>query len=175
MKKTVLWWQLASFIFVSAAGTLLHFAYDWSGESILLAPFSGVNESTWEHMKLFFWPMFVFSFVESSALEPSYHNFWCARLAGALAGLFLIPALFYTYIGASGIMVDCVNISIFFVATAAAHLINSHVLCRGSGRFCLPVLSIIMLCFIAALFVIFTFYPPEIPFFRDPVTGTYGI
>ena len=27
---------------------------------------------------------------------------------------------------------------------------------------------------IAVLFTVFTFLPPRIPFFRDPVTGTYG-
>ena len=27
---------------------------------------------------------------------------------------------------------------------------------------------------IGAVFVLLTFFPPEIPFFRDPVTGTYG-
>ena len=69
MKKTLFRWQAASFIFVSIAGTLLHFAYDWSGQSVLLAPFSGVNESTWEHMKLFFWPMFVFSVIRLT--EPT--------------------------------------------------------------------------------------------------------
>jgi hypothetical protein len=38
----------------SLGGTILHFLYDWSGKSRLVAVFSGVNESTWEHMKLLF-------------------------------------------------------------------------------------------------------------------------
>ena len=175
MKNPVSRWQLASFVFVAAMGTLLHYVYDWTGESVLAAPFSGVNESAWEHMKLFFWPMFVFSFAEGAVLEPANRNFWCARLIGTLTGLFFIPALFYTYTGASGMMIDWINISIFFVAAAIAHLTSGHVLRRGSGRFCLPVLSIVILCLIAALFMIFTFYPPEIPLFQDPVNGTYGI
>ena len=175
MKKTLFRWQAASFIFVSIAGTLLHFAYDWSGQSVLLAPFSGVNESTWEHMKLFFWPMFVFSFAESTALEPDHENFWCAHLVGTLAGLFFIPALFYTYTGVWGMRIDWINISIFYISTAIAHLASGHVLRRGSGMFCKPVIALGILCLFAAAFIIFTFCTPEIPLFRDPVDGTYGI
>ena len=175
MRKRLFFWELAGFLWTAAAGTLLHFTYDWSGGSVIAAVVSAVNESTWEHMKLFFWPMFVFSFAESAAIEPGHRNFWCARLAGTATGLFFIPSLFYTYTGASGQIIDWINISIFFVAAAIAHLVSGHVLRRGSGRFCLPVLSIVMLCLIAALFIVFTFYPPEIPLFQDPVNGTCGI
>lgn len=45
-------WEVAGLFVVIAAGNLLHFVYEWSGESPVAAVFSGVNESTWEHMKL---------------------------------------------------------------------------------------------------------------------------
>ena len=65
MKKSIVLWQLAGFAVTSFAGTILHFLYDWTGESLLVAPFSGINESTWEHMKLLFWPMFVYAIAQS--------------------------------------------------------------------------------------------------------------
>lgn len=46
MKQKGLW----GFLFVAALGTVLHFLYEWSGESTLAALVSGVNESVWEHM-----------------------------------------------------------------------------------------------------------------------------
>ena len=61
-------WQAAGFAFATLGGTILHFLYDWTGGSILVAPFSGVNESTWEHMKLLFFPMLLFSLVQSRFL-----------------------------------------------------------------------------------------------------------
>ena len=54
MKERSILWQAAGFAVVTFGGTILHFLYDWTGESILVSPFSGVNESTWEHMKLLF-------------------------------------------------------------------------------------------------------------------------
>ena len=58
-------WQLMGFAVTSFLGTVLHFLYDWLGEAVWIAPLSGVNESTWEHMKLLFWPMFLFAVVQS--------------------------------------------------------------------------------------------------------------
>ena len=62
-RRTVLW-QAAGFAFATFAGTLLHFLYEWTGESILVTPFSGINESTWEHMKLLYWPLFFFALIQ---------------------------------------------------------------------------------------------------------------
>ena len=39
-------WQASGFAVSTLVGTILHFLYDWTGESPLAAVFSGVNEST---------------------------------------------------------------------------------------------------------------------------------
>ncbi len=63
MKRNIDLWQLVGFAFVSLIGTLLHFLYDLTGYK-LTALFSAVNESTWEHMKLIFFPMLAFAVIE---------------------------------------------------------------------------------------------------------------
>ena len=63
MRKQLFRWEAAGFLFAATAGTLLHFVYDWSGGIPLVAAFSAVNESTWEHMKILFFPVFLFSVV----------------------------------------------------------------------------------------------------------------
>ena len=45
-----------SFILTATLGTACHFAFDFFGQSRLIAPFVPVNESTWEHLKLLFFP-----------------------------------------------------------------------------------------------------------------------
>ena len=42
-------------------GTLLHFLFDWTGGNAVVALFSAVNESIWEHLKLLFYPMVLFA------------------------------------------------------------------------------------------------------------------
>ena len=52
LMKALTKWQISGFIFTGVFGVLLHFLYGWTGENVLVALFSAVNESVWEHMKL---------------------------------------------------------------------------------------------------------------------------
>ena len=113
--------KITGFIFSSLLGTFLHFAYDLSGQKTILAPFSAVNESTWEHMKILFFPMFLFALIESRFITRN-KNFWCTKLFGILLGVLLIPILFYTYTGITGMSVTLINIAIFYISAAAAYL-----------------------------------------------------
>lgn len=175
MKKSLTLWQLGGFVFTGIAGTLLHFLYDWTNQSIVAAPFSAVNESTWEHMKLLFFPMFVFALTENHFIGKNYENFWCAKLAGTAAGLLLIPTLYYTYTGALGVSADWFNIVIFFLAAGAAYYLETKLLKREIGFCKSPITAFIVLCLIALAFVALTFVQPKIPLFIDPTTNSYGI
>ena len=174
MKRTIKLWQLMGFAVTSFVGTILHFLYDWLGKAVWVAPFSSVNESTWEHMKLLFWPMFTYAIVQSFFLK-SRKDFWCVKLRGILLGLVMIPVIFYTYNGVIGISPDWINITIFFISAAIAYIYetrqfnNEKIFCKN------PKLSIAILCAIAVLFILFTFRTPELNIFKDPLNSTYGI
>ncbi|MGM9643549.1 MAG: DUF6512 family protein [Eubacteriales bacterium] len=174
MKKSISLWQLMGFAVTSLGGTLLHFLYEWTNNSIFTAPFSGVNESTWEHMKLLFFPMFVFAIFQSFFLGDDA-RFWCIKLRGTLLGLALIPVIFYTYNGVIGKSPDWINISIFFVAAAVAYLYENNLFGEDESGYANSKLSFLILCIIGALFIVFTFVTPKIGIFMDPVTGSYGI
>ena len=174
MKRSIGIWQLLGFAVVSLAGTILHFLYDWLGEAIWIAPFSGVNESTWEHMKLLFWPMLLFAVVQSFFFKDR-ENFWCIKLRGILLGLILIPILFYTYNGIIGKSPDWINIAIFFISAAVAYIYETRIFYKNQLPCKSPKIALVTLSVIAFLFVLFTFRAPEIGIFRDPLTGTYGI
>ena len=174
MKRDVVLWQAAGFAAVSVMGTLLHFLYDWMGESVWMAPFSGVNESTWEHMKLLYFPLLLFSLVQSRFFR-AYTHFWCVKLVGTATGLLLIPTLFYTYNGAIGKSPDWLNITLYFLSAAGTFLLETHLLRRGGPRCHHPRGACVLLGCIGVLFVVFTFVPPHLPLFRDPLTDTYGI
>ena len=174
MRRSIGLWQIFGFGITSLAGTILHFLYEWLGGAYWIAPFSGVNESTWEHMKLLFWPMLVYAIVESLFFRER-EDFWCVKLRGILLGLTLIPVLFYTYNGVIGKSPDWINIAIFFISAAIAYLYETNLFNKDTVKCKYPKLAVSALCVIAFLFVIFTFRTPEIGIFKDPLTGTYGI
>ena len=174
MKRSVRLWQLMGFAVTSFLGTLLHFLYEWTGESAAVAPFSGVNESTWEHMKLLFWPMLVYAAIQQRFFRDD-KAFWCVKLRGVLLGLVLIPVLFYTYNGVIGKSPDWINIGIFFIAAAAVYIFETCLFQKGTVPCKQSKLAVFLLLFIGVLFAVFTFFPPEIDIFKDPLSGAYGI
>ena len=173
MKRQIRLWGLLGFAVTSLFGTILHFLYDLTGGAVWIAPFSGVNESTWEHMKLLFFPMLLFAAVQSCFFRER-RGFWCVQRDSILLGLLLIPLLFYTYNGVIGPSPDFVNIAIFFLAAALAYLYGTRRLLAPDTA-CAPASAVTALAVLAALFVLFTFRPPAIALFRDPLTGGFGI
>ena len=174
MKHSIGLWQLMGFAVTSLMGTLLHFLYDWLGQAVWISPFSGVNESTWEHMKLLFWPMFLYAVLQSFYFN-NHKNFWSVKLRSISLGLISIPVIFYTYNGIFGKSPDWINIAIFFISAAVSYIYELRLFNNEKTRHRHSKLSLVILCTIALLFCIFTFATPTIEIFRDPLNGSYGI
>ena len=175
MKHSVSNWQLGGFLFTAALGTFLHFLFDLTGQNWIAGLFSAVNESIWEHMKLLFYPMFLFSLLENRVWGREIPQFWCIKLLGTLLGLALIPVLYYTYSGILGQNIDWINIAIFFLTAAAAYRFETVLFQRGYACRLQPDAALVVLWLIAAIFTLFTFRPPQIPLFQDPQDGTFGL
>ncbi len=174
MKKTIPYWQMGGFIFTAVVGTLLHFLFDWTGENMIVALFSAVNESIWEHLKLLFYPMVAVGIMEYFFWGKNVDSYWCIKLMGILIGLVLIPVVYYTYTGILGVKVDWLNVTIFFLAAVVVYWAETKLFqrcytCRISSK-----LAVGLICLIGVAFTVLTFFPPRIPFFQDPMTGTYG-
>ncbi len=167
-------WQFAGFGFTALLGTALHFLYDLCGKQIYLAPFSAINESTWEHMKILFFPLLIFAIIERIFLKEK-NSFWAVKLKGIILGVCLIPILFYTYNGAFGKSPDWINIAIFFVAAAVSFIYETILLKRDTDSIISTKTAIIILCIISAVFMFLTFSPPQLPLFQDPISGTFGL
>ena len=68
MKRSLLLWQVFGLTFSAVLGTLLHFLYDWT-DLEFLKPISAINESTFEHMKILFFPMLIFAIILEKAMR----------------------------------------------------------------------------------------------------------
>lgn len=174
MKKAIPYWQMVGFIFTAIVGTLLHFLFDWTGGNGIAALFSAVNESIWEHLKLLFYPMVVVALIEYCFWGKDVDSFWCIKLIGILFGLLLIPVVYYTYTGILGVNADWFNITLFFLAAGAVYWAETKLFQRGFACRMSSKMAVGLICMIGVAFTILTFVPPHIPFFRDPISGTYG-
>ena len=166
MGKRLFLWEAAGFLWTAAIGTMLHFLYDWSGRHPVVGAFSAENESIWEHMKLLFFPMLVFSLIEYSRIGKDSPNFWCVKLIGTLMGLTVIPVLYYTYTGALGVSADWFNIAIFFIAAAAVYWLETRLLQNSRPRCTFPAVALGTLLLIGVVFVMLTYHPLNLPLFQ---------
>ncbi|MBQ8752730.1 MAG: hypothetical protein IJZ13_06475, partial [Clostridia bacterium] len=70
---------------------------------------------------------------------------------------------------------EWINITIIFIAAAAAFILETRLFKKESLRCKRPRLAFAAICLIGVLFVVFTFVTPPLPVFQDPLTKTYGI
>lgn len=74
-------WEIANWIWIIAAGSLLHFVYDLTGENPFVGVFVPVNESVWEHLKLLLLPVFLFSWWNTGSFPLMARDFGTPKLS----------------------------------------------------------------------------------------------
>ena len=162
-------YTIAGIIFVSITGTLAHFMYDWTGKNPVVGLFTAVNESTWEHMKLIYFPMLLFFIYVWIKLRKRAPETLPALLIATLIGTFIIPVLFYTYTGILGFMVTAINLAIYYISVLTAFILFYLMSVKAKLEEVNIILYFTFALFIC-MFFLFTYDPPKLGIFIDPTT-----
>ena len=174
-RKRILFYELAGIVFIIILGSILHFTFEWAGHNAIVGVFSAVNESVWEHLKLGFWPAIVFALIEFKYLKKATNNF----LFGKTVGIYLIPVviivIFYSYTAILGESILIIDVLSFVIAVIVGQLVSYRLLTWKTLPYNLDKVSLIALFLLGLAFVLFSFYPPQLAMFQDPITGEYGI
>ena len=179
MNKHILKWEIASYIFIGLVGASLHFTYELSNfSSNVVAYFSAVNESTWEHLKMVFFPGLLFALIEYTYVREEANNYLVAKAASLLIMPLVITAGWYLYAPIVGRNIFPLDLFIFYVAGLAGQVASYKLMTRPPlvQKFQRYALGVIMVLFLA--FSTFTFYPPKIFLFEHlelKNTGQFGI
>ena len=169
MNKSFWKFQIASAIFVIILGTILHFTYEWSGENRIVGIFSAVNESTWEHLKLVFFPTLITIIVGCYLYGK---KIICAKTVGVIIAMLFTVTVFYSYTGIIGTNYAVINIAIFVLAVILGEYVTYR--CYVKDITCNSSICTIILTILLILFIIFTFNAPEINLFKDPIACLCG-
>lgn len=156
-------------IFVLIVGTLSHFVYQWSGNNPIVGFFTPVNESTWEHMKLIFFPMLFITFAINSKLEQDFPCVTTSLKFGIILGTLLIPVIFYTYTGVLGYNLFFLDIATFIISVIASFYVAYKLTlsCRVENY---ETILTVLLIILSVCFIIFTYRPPNLGIFSVPHT-----
>jgi hypothetical protein len=173
-KRTIFLFEFAGIIFITLLGSTLHFTFELSGNQPVVGVFSAVNESVWEHLKIAFWPTLLYLIFEFPYLYKRTNNFFLAKAIGIYAIMLIIPAIFYSY----NIFIEenlIIDIASFIFAIIIGQLLSYKLLTFKKLSDRLKLISFVAIVILAVAFVVFTFYPPQLTLFQDPITGEYGI
>lgn len=159
-------------IFVLATGTLSHFLYDWSGQNPVVGLFTPVNESIWDHMKLLFFPMLLYSLIVILKYRRQYPHIASALFFGILTGTILIPVFYYAYTSVLGTNYLALDIGVFILSIVISfwltykltlsHRLENHTFVLGLA------VGVLLLCFLW-----FTYHAPNTVIFQDPAADNY--
>lgn len=162
-------WEIGGFFVVAVLGTLLHFFYEQTGENALAGIFSPVNESVWEHLKLLFIPILIFTLFEYVWLEPYYPNVLCVKAVSALLGMAFIIVFYYTYTGIIGDNIPWLDIGSFYAAVLITSLFSYKKMKQYKiGKRKCKFLGVFLFLLFFLMFAYFTFSPPKLGLFSPP-------
>lgn len=170
-------WILTGIPVLFLLGSLMHFLYQLTGQSTFAALFAPVNESVWEHSKLVLWPVILwwllYDCFHSGQKQYDREKWYAGALFALLAALLTMPLVYYFYTEAFGTELLWVDILILLLSLIAGQLGGLHLYRRSAGI--RPSLTLLVFAALILVFILFTFRPPHIPWFRDSVTGAWGI
>lgn len=175
-RKEIFRWEAAGAVFIILAGSALHFVFEWSGGFRPLAWLAAVNESTWEHFKLGFWPALAFALFEVLVWRGRKPvNFWAGKAVGLATMPLVIGAVFYAYKAAFGRHFLWADILLFVLAVLAGQYLSAGILAAEPLAPARRKAAAAGLILLLLAFALLTYFPPRIFLFLDPRTGGYGI
>lgn len=153
-------WELAEAVFVAVAGTLLHYVYEWSGNNRFAGIFAPVNESVFEHLKLVFLPVLLFTLLEYAFLKEICSCLLWVKWKTVLGSMAFIVIFFYCYTGMLQKDVPWLDIGSFYVAAVLNSLWTYRALSEGCGEKKNSIPAAWMWVILAVLIIWGTIYPP---------------
>lgn len=174
-KKAVALSDAAGCAVIYCAAVLLHFVYPLSGGAALSIVFGAVNESVWEHTKIFAAPYIGWALLQLCWLKVRFRQYAVAKVIGLYALVGFIIGFYYTYTAFTGAPVLWLDIgsSLFAVIGAQALSYRLETADNRLAEWFAPALMLMALYYL--MFFSFTIFPPRIELFRDPVGGGFGI
>ena len=172
-EKRLIKYEFVSAIFSMILGTLLHFTYDWSDKNTFVGIFSAINESTWEHLKILFFPILITTIIGYFYTKKETDNYICYKVKGLLLSIIFTTVFFYTYNGVLGSNILILDISSFYASIILGEVYTIKQIKKKEK--CNQKVTAFILILLTISFVVYTFYTPHIGIFKDPLSNTYGI
>lgn len=166
--------EAAGCVCIYAAATALHYIFRWFGPSALTILFGAVNESVWEHVKIFSAAYVGYALIQLLWIQVEFRQYVVAKCAGLYLLMGGIIIFHYGYTLFSGRHIAWADIlgAAIMVVLAQITSYRLTVGLRSLRDYFAPALFLLMLYYL--MFFSFTIFPPKAELFRDPASGGFG-
>ena len=174
-KKSIAVSEAAGAVVIYCAAVFLHFVYPLSNGSALSILFGAVNESIWEHMKIFSAAYIGWSLLQLIWLKVHFRQYVAAKCIGLYVLMGLVIGSYYAYVAFTDRNIVWIDILSSLLAVIVVQMMTYR-LETGENKlkdYFAPALMLLMLYYL--MFFSFTIFPPKTELFRDPVSGGFGI
>jgi hypothetical protein len=176
-------WELGCVLWVALAGSLLHFAFELTDYWLPMALIAAVNESAWEHTKMYFWPGLVWALVQFTYTRSYSNNYWFGKAMALIITPTIIMITYFGYMKWSFAMSIKPSLplmlSIMIFGIFAGQIVSWKILASKPFAFHIQRYSIASYAVLLAMFSLLTFIPPKHFVFENfacyTYTGEYGI
>jgi len=154
---------------------IVHFLYDLF-PNLLSSILFPVNESIWEHMKMLFTSIMLYSIIDYFLLIKNNINFNNFRFNLVFSSLISIPIYLILYLPLYKLIGENLVISIIlmFIVYIIVEIISYFILKAKEYRFVNDLsIPLIIICYL--IFAYLTYEPPKSFLFFDSSEGKYGI
>ena len=165
------------FIFVTFALTFfIHNGYELFNKNILLIPFFPVNESLFEHLKIFYTSYLISDFIKYFILKKNdiiFNNYKISILINIISSIVIFLSMYLpiTLIIKHNLIITLI---LLFISISLTSFINYKILINNSFQN-INNYSFLILLLILFILTYFTFNPLKIDFFIDKNNNKIGL
>lgn len=176
-------WEIGGIFFTNIVGGSLHFAFELSNYARPMALFASVNESTWEHLKFYFWAGLFWALIEYTYVKDEARNYAFGKAMNLIVTPIVVAALFYSYLAITlplyGRGFFAADIATGVVGVIVGHIVSSYFLQREDLGTAVRNRGLALIAVLTIMFSTFTYFPPKFFLFEDYMgyeySGQYGI
>ncbi len=144
----------------------MHFVYSDILKNVFTALIAPINESVWEHMKLAYIPLFLFSIIEYTILKyKNLSKFLFVKAVEIYIIMTTIVVSFYGYTWILGKNILVFDILTYILAVIVGQIFSYKILKNNISNKNYLWAGILLTVALILLFSFFTFWPPNISMF----------
>ena len=164
MKKKLII-RICVFYFITVLiGTLSHFAFSFFNVDKIFAPIFPINESIFEHLKLFFFPFIITSIIEGFIYKEKLDYFLAKR--GFIISFLMLFEILYISIMTKILGINTfINVSSYYILILVAYLISYYL--KDENKY-IKIGGYINIFIWLIAFCVFTYLPPDNQIFINP-------